>query len=72
MSQAITLALSGVVRLYRLLVAPMLPRCCRFEPTCSQYALDALEKHGPFGGSIRIAGRLLRCQPLCNGGHDPA
>lgn len=64
--------LCGAIRLYRYLVAPMLSPACRFEPSCSQYALDAIQKHGSLLGLLRVTGRLLRCQPLCRGGHDPA
>lgn len=63
--------LIGVVRGYRLLLSPWLGGACRFEPTCSLYAIGALEAHGPFAGSVLAAGRLLRCHPLCRGGHDP-
>ncbi|MBN2042751.1 MAG: membrane protein insertion efficiency factor YidD [Candidatus Aenigmarchaeota archaeon] len=44
---------------------------CRFEPTCSQYALDAIEKYGNFKGSLMTVGRLARCNPLSKGGYDP-
>jgi len=60
-----------LVRGYRFFLKPWLGNACRFEPTCSQYALDALARHGAVGGSLFAAGRLLRCHPWCAGGHDP-
>lgn len=64
-------ALMGLVRAYRLLLSPSLGSACRFEPTCSAYALQALEQHGAAGGSYLAAKRLVRCNPWCEGGHDP-
>ena len=60
----------GVVKAYRLLLKPWLGNACRFEPTCSQYALTALETHGALVGGTLAAGRLLRCHPWCEGGCD--
>lgn len=60
-----------LVRAYRLLLKPSLGNACRFEPSCSQYALDALGRHGAAAGSALTAGRLLRCHPWCDGGLDP-
>ena len=65
-------ALIGLVQGYRYLLKPWLGNACRFEPTCSQYALDALRAHGAAAGATLAAGRLLRCHPWCDGGHDPA
>lgn len=64
-------ALVGLVRGYRLLLSPWLGSQCRFEPTCSAYALGALQTHGAAAGSCLAARRLLRCHPWCAGGHDP-
>jgi putative membrane protein insertion efficiency factor len=63
-------ALLLLVRGYRLLLKPSLGNACRFEPTCSQYALTALERHGALVGGTLAAGRLLRCHPWCDGGCD--
>ena len=63
--------LMGIVRAYRLLLSPWLGSSCRFEPTCSVYALQALEQHGATVGSYLTVHRLARCQPWCQGGHDP-
>lgn len=60
-----------LVRGYQLCVAPHLPPACRFFPSCSHYALQAFEKHGPWRGLGLTARRLARCQPFCMGGHDP-
>ncbi len=63
--------LLGLVKGYRLLLSPWLGSACRFEPTCSAYSLQALEKHGAAAGSYLTLARLVRCQPWCAGGHDP-
>jgi putative membrane protein insertion efficiency factor len=63
--------LIGVVKFYRLMLSPWLGSSCRFEPTCSAYALTALETHGATAGAYLSARRLLRCHPWCAGGCDP-
>ena len=63
--------LMGVVKAYRLLLSPWLGSACRFEPTCSAYSLQALAQHGAIAGSTLTLYRLVRCQPWCQGGHDP-
>jgi putative membrane protein insertion efficiency factor len=60
-----------VVSAYRLLLSPLLGGFCRFEPTCSRYAEQALMRHGALRGVRLTAGRLLRCQPFHPGGFDP-
>jgi putative membrane protein insertion efficiency factor len=69
--QGVQALLMGVVRTYRFFLSPWLGSACRFTPTCSLYALQALEQHGAAAGSYLAARRLLRCHPLCAGGHDP-
>lgn len=64
-------ALALLVRLYQRLVSPLLPRSCRFYPSCSAYAVTALERHGALRGSYLTARRLLRCHPFHPGGIDP-
>jgi putative membrane protein insertion efficiency factor len=64
-------ALTGLVKGYRFFLSPWLGSNCRFNPTCSLYALQALERHGPWAGSYLAGRRLLRCHPGCAGGHDP-
>jgi putative membrane protein insertion efficiency factor len=61
----------GLVKAYRLLLSPWLGNGCRFEPTCSVYALQALERHGAWAGSGLAVRRIARCQPWCEGGCDP-
>lgn len=63
--------LIGVVRTYRLLLSPWLGSACRFKPTCSAYALEALQQHGAAAGSYFTVTRLVRCHPWCHGGFDP-
>lgn len=65
-----TRLLMAAVRAYRLLLSPWLGSACRFEPTCSAYALQALEHHGAAVGSYLATTRLLRCHPWCAGGFD--
>ena len=63
--------LIGAVRGYRLLLSPWLGNACRFQPTCSVYAIGAIERHGAAAGTALALGRIGRCQPWCAGGHDP-
>ncbi len=61
----------GAVRTYQWTLGPVLGGQCRFAPSCSEYAVDALRRHGALRGSGLAAWRLLRCQPWCDGGYDP-
>lgn len=63
-------ALIALLRGYRLLLSPWLGSQCRFEPTCSRYAIEALERHGAAGGSYLALRRVARCHPWCDGGCD--
>lgn len=63
--------LLALVRLYRKGVSPFRPACCRFYPTCSQYALEAIEKYGAWKGGYLALRRILRCNPFHKGGYDP-
>jgi putative membrane protein insertion efficiency factor len=69
--KAAALPLVGLVRAYQWLVGPLLPPSCRFYPSCSAYAVTALERHGAVKGSWLAARRLARCQPFHPGGIDP-
>jgi hypothetical protein len=69
--KALAWLLSLPIHLYRWTIGPLLPRVCRFHPSCSAYALEALRIHGPFRGLYLTARRLLRCQPFHPGGFDP-
>ncbi|MBA2621949.1 MAG: membrane protein insertion efficiency factor YidD [Acidobacteria bacterium] len=59
------------LKLYKTLLSPLFPPACRFTPTCSEYAAQAVEKYGAIGGTWLGLKRILRCQPFCRGGHDP-
>ncbi len=60
-----------LLRLYKWLISPLLPPACRYIPTCSEYALEAVEQFGVLRGGIKAIWRLLRCNPLSAGGYDP-
>ena len=64
-------ALITATRAYQLTLAPILGGQCRFTPSCSAYAMQAFATHGAARGSALVARRVLRCSPLCAGGHDP-
>jgi len=59
------------VRLYQRLISPALPRRCKYHPTCSAYAVQAIRSYGILRGSVLAAWRLLRCNPFSHGGYDP-
>ncbi|MBQ8915371.1 MAG: membrane protein insertion efficiency factor YidD [Clostridia bacterium] len=59
------------VKFYRKYISPLFPPCCRFQPTCSQYCLDAVEEWGIIRGSALTLWRILRCNPWSKGGYDP-
>jgi uncharacterized protein len=60
-----------MITLYKRMISPLLPPSCRFYPTCSEYAQEALRRHGAWRGGRLAAGRLLKCHPLHSGGIDP-
>jgi putative membrane protein insertion efficiency factor len=63
--------LVALVRGYKRWISPLVPPACRFEPTCSVYAAEAIERHGAGRGAWLALKRLLRCRPGCEGGYDP-
>jgi hypothetical protein len=63
--------LAGLIRGYQIVVSPLLPPSCRFHPSCSQYALEAVTRHGALKGGWLAARRLARCHPFHPGGYDP-
>lgn len=65
------LPLIGLIDVYRRLVSPLFGPRCRFVPSCSEYAVEALRRHGAIKGGALTVWRLLRCQPFCHGGYDP-
>ena len=60
-----------MIRFYQICISPLFPGCCRFTPTCSAYALEAIKKHGPVKGVYLAIRRILRCNPYNEGGYDP-
>ena len=64
-------ALLGLLRLYKRWISPAFPPSCRYLPTCSEYAMEAVERHGVVRGALMAGWRLLRCHPLAKGGLDP-
>jgi len=63
--------LQFLIRSYQVLISPYLGRHCRFEPSCSTYAMEAIEKHGSLKGGWLAIKRIGRCHPFCDGGYDP-
>jgi putative membrane protein insertion efficiency factor len=62
---------SAPIRLYQRLLSPLLPRRCKYEPSCSAYALEAVRSYGVLRGLVLASWRLLRCNPFSHGGYDP-
>ena len=64
-------AMMGAIRFYKRHISPGLPPACRFTPTCSEYAFEAIKKYGALKGGCLAVWRVLRCNPFCKGGYDP-
>ncbi|NLT96665.1 MAG: membrane protein insertion efficiency factor YidD [Christensenellaceae bacterium] len=64
-------ALISLIRFYKLAISPYLPQACRFTPSCSEYAVQAIERYGALKGLRLSIWRVLRCNPFCKGGYDP-
>ncbi len=62
---------TAMIRVYQLFISPLFPASCRYTPTCSAYAVEAIERHGVIRGSWLAARRIARCHPFRPGGHDP-
>lgn len=70
-TEGLGLAIRAMIRAYQLLLAPVLPPACRYYPSCSHYAMEAVERHGPWRGSWLGLRRVLRCHPWGGAGYDP-
>lgn len=71
MSKLFTQLLLSLIRFYQCSISPLFPSSCRYTPTCSQYAIEALKKYGPLKGSYLVLKRILRCNPWGGSGYDP-
>jgi putative membrane protein insertion efficiency factor len=71
MNQVLSFPLIVLIKVYQLLISPYLPNACRYNPTCSQYGLEALKKYGPIKGGWLTLKRILSCNPWGGHGHDP-
>ncbi|MUP13824.1 membrane protein insertion efficiency factor YidD [Ancylomarina euxinus] len=71
LKKAILFVMILPIRFYQLFISPMTPSACRYTPTCSTYAMQALKAHGPFKGSYLAIKRILSCNPWGGHGHDP-
>jgi len=71
MNQVLSFPLIILIKVYQLLISPYLPNACRYNPTCSQYGLEALKKYGPIKGGWLTLKRILSCNPWGGHGHDP-
>ncbi|MCK6601947.1 MAG: membrane protein insertion efficiency factor YidD [Bacteroidetes bacterium] len=63
--------LISLIKFYRMAISPYFPQSCRFTPTCSHYAMEAISRHGSGKGLILSIHRIFRCHPFSKGGHDP-
>ena len=70
-SEILALPFITLIKLYRIFISPLLGSNCRHTPTCSEYGIIALKKHGVFKGSFLTAKRIVKCNPLFKGGYDP-
>lgn len=71
LKKCLSYPLIGLVKFYQRFISPFTPSACRYSPTCSQYTLEALQKHGPLKGSWLGIKRIARCQPWGGSGYDP-
>jgi uncharacterized protein len=71
MNQFAQYVVLGMLRGYKWAISPLFPPGCRYVPTCSEYAMDAVERYGALRGAVMAVGRVLRCHPLARGGYDP-
>lgn len=71
MTTALRSIVVAPIRLYQTVISPLLPRSCKYEPTCSHYAVDAVRTEGVLRGLVLAGWRILRCNPWSHGGYDP-
>jgi len=71
MNSVLDKVLSGALKLYKGMISPLLGPRCRFQPTCSEYFVEAIRKKGVIVGTLKGMWRILRCNPFCRGGYDP-
>ena len=71
MRQSVKLVVLGLLRAYKFAISPLVPPSCRYVPTCSEYAIEAVERYGALRGGFKALWRLLRCHPFVHGGYDP-
>lgn len=71
MRQAAKLVIVHLLRAYKWAISPLFPPSCRYVPTCSEYAMEAVDRHGAWRGGAMAVWRLLRCHPFVKGGYDP-
>lgn len=71
MRKLLTRLLTALIRFYQAAISPMFPPACRYTPTCSQYAIEAIRKHGPLKGTWLAVKRICRCHPWGGSGYDP-
>ena len=71
MTRVVVATMVFMIRVYQRAISPFLPRVCRFQPSCSQYFIEALQKRGVLMGTLLGLWRILRCNPLCRAGYDP-
>lgn len=70
-SRIVAAIIIAIVRAYKVVLSPLFNGCCRFEPSCSTYCIEAVKRHGPWKGSWLTVKRLLRCRPFGGHGYDP-
>ncbi|MGH1364836.1 MAG: membrane protein insertion efficiency factor YidD [Calditrichia bacterium] len=70
-TRVIQFVVVGIIRFYQLLISPFTPPACRYVPTCSEYAVQAIQQHGPLAGSWLALKRISRCHPWGGSGYDP-
>lgn len=71
MKKLVKKAMIFLIRVYQNSISPLSPGCCRFYPTCSSYAIEAIQVHGPIKGGFLAVKRIAKCNPLFKGGFDP-